>query len=139
MITGIAHVCYTVRDLNASIDFYCRKLGMKPAFDFRNEQGELTGIYLLVGDRNFLELFQGEPVQPTVTISYGHLCLEIDDIDTTVADLRAQGIAASAPIRPEGDMSWQTWITDPDGNRIELHAYTPESKQVQAMHAHQSH
>ena len=133
MITGIAHVCYTVRDLHASIDFYCNKLGMRPAFDFRNEQGEMTGIYILVGERNFLELFPGEVTQPGGKISYGHLCLEIDDITATIADLRAQGIACSEPIRPEGDMSWQTWITDPDGNRIELHAYTPESKQVLAI------
>jgi hypothetical protein len=27
------------------------------------------------------------------------------------------------------DRSHQAWIVDPDGNRIELHGYTPESKQ----------
>jgi predicted enzyme related to lactoylglutathione lyase len=28
------------------------------------------------------------------------------------------------------DGSWQAWLADPDGNRIELHMYTPESKQA---------
>jgi hypothetical protein len=28
------------------------------------------------------------------------------------------------------DHSWQAWITDPDGNKIELHDYTPESWQA---------
>ena len=28
------------------------------------------------------------------------------------------------------DHSWQAWLADPDGNRIELHQYTPESKQT---------
>jgi hypothetical protein len=31
------------------------------------------------------------------------------------------------------DQSWQAWLADPDGNRIELHAYTPESKQLRAL------
>ena len=133
MVIGIAHVCYIVSDIHTSINFYCQHLGMRPAFEFRNEQNELSGIYLLVGERNFLELFQGSPVQPTIQPSYSHLCLEVNDIDATVNDLRANGIECSAPCRPEGDMSWQSWITDPDGNRIELHAYTPESKQVQSL------
>lgn len=28
------------------------------------------------------------------------------------------------------DQSWQAWLKDPDGNNIELHGYTPESKQT---------
>ncbi len=133
MITGIAHLCYIVRDLDVSIDFYCNKLGLRPAFDFRNDQGELTGIYILVGGRNFIELFPGTPQQSVEETSFSHLCLEVDNIDTTIVELNAKGVATSAPIRPEGDMSWQTWISDPDGNRIELHAYTPESKQLLAL------
>jgi hypothetical protein len=27
------------------------------------------------------------------------------------------------------DKSWQAWLSDPDGNKIELHQYTAESKQ----------
>ena len=37
------------------------KLGLTPAFDFRNDAGERTGVYLHVGGRNFVELFQGAP------------------------------------------------------------------------------
>ena len=32
-----------------------------------------------------------------------------------------------------GDNSWQAWTCDPDGNRIELHQYTPESKQTPSL------
>ena len=63
MITGIAHVCYTASDLNASIAFY-EKLDMSVAFDFRNEEGKRTGVYLHVGRRNFLELFLGALAPP---------------------------------------------------------------------------
>ncbi len=31
------------------------------------------------------------------------------------------------------DHSWQAWLSDPDGNRVELHQYTPESWQTPAL------
>ncbi len=46
MIKGLAHVCFTVRDLDASIAFYQEKLGFTPAFDFINDRGERFGVYL---------------------------------------------------------------------------------------------
>ena len=129
MITGIAHVCYLVKDLEASIEFYAQQLGLTQAFDFTNDAGVRFGIYLHVGARNFLELFQGEPVTAAEPGSYSHLCLEVDDIHGTVADLRARGVEVSDPFIAM-DESWQAWITDPDGNRIELHHYTAKSWQA---------
>ncbi|HEY3416092.1 MAG TPA: VOC family protein [Armatimonadota bacterium] len=127
MITGLAHLCFVVRDLDAAIAFYTDILGFTPAFDFINEQGERFGIYLHISGRNFVELFNGQPGSGTG--SYQHLCLEVDDIDATVADLRAKGVEVT-DAKLGSDQSWQAWLQDPDGNRIELHAYTPQSKQA---------
>lgn len=128
MITGIAHVCYLVGDLDRAIAFY-ETLGMKVAFDFTRETGERFGVYLHVGGRGFIELFVGE-VDPSASgCSYQHLCLEVDDIDATVAALRDAGIEVSEK-KLGSDNSWQAWTADPDGNGIELHGYTPESKQT---------
>ena len=129
MITGLAHVCFVVTDLDASIVFYRDELGLKPAFDFLNGQGERFGIYLHIGGRSFLELFQGEVGEPAARPSYQHFCLEVDDMAATVARLRANGVEVT-DVKLGSDHSWQAWLTDPDGNRLELHAYTPESKQV---------
>lgn len=126
MITGIAHACYRVSSLNASLEFYRDKLGLTEAFDFRDEQGRRFGVYLHVGRRNFLELFEGD--HPGSAGSYQHLCLEVDDIESTVAQLREGGLECSDP-KLGNDQSWQAWVTDPDGNRIELHGYTPDSRQ----------
>ena len=129
MITGLAHVCFTVRDLDVSRDFYCNKLGLRPAFDFVNDKGVRHGMYVHAGGRNFIELFQGTLSPRAEGQAYRHLCLEVDDLDATAGELRRHGVEVSN-VKVGSDHSRQGWIADPDGNRIELHEYTPKSKQT---------
>ena len=129
MIRALAHVCFVVADLEASVAFYRDVLGLRPAFEFVNDAGQKFGQYLHVGGRAFLELFQGGPVEPPAdSQSYRHLCLEVDDIRVAVALLRGRGTEVS-DVKMGSDGSWQAWLADPDGNRIELHEYTADSKQ----------
>ena len=132
MITGIAHACFTVSNLERSIAFYRDGLGLEPAFDFTNKEGRRFGLYLHAGGRNFVELFEGQLGERAERQSFRHICLEVDDIEATVAALRARGVEVSDP-KLGGDQSWQAWITDPDGNRFELHQYTPESRQAPSL------
>ena len=132
MITGIAHACFTVSDLERSIAFYREGLGLTPAFDFTDENGRRFGLYLHAGGRNFVELFQGQLGEQAEGQSFRHICLEVDDIEATVQELRDRGVEVSDP-KLGKDQSWQAWITDPDGNRFELHQYTPESWQAPAL------
>jgi len=132
MIKGIAHVCFTASDLDASLAFYRDALGMDHAFDFVDERGRRTGVYLRAGGRTFIELFEGEVAagaegQPPQ--AYRHFCLEVDDIQAAVAALRSRGVEVTEP-KLGTDQSWQAWLADPDGNRIELHQYTPDSRQT---------
>lgn len=129
MITGLAHLCFTVKDLDASIAFYRDVLGLTPAFDFTDERGRRFGAYLRLGGRSFLELFKADAVRPADGQAYQHCCLEVDDINKTVADLRERGVEVTA-VTLGSDQTWQAWLTDPDGNRIELHQYTAESWQA---------
>lgn len=132
MITGFAHACFVVKDLEASLEFYRDKLGLKPAFDFTDEHGKRYGVYVHVGGRSFIELFQGEVAAPAQHQSFSHCCLEVDDIEQTVADLRARGVEVGE-ISFGMDNSWQAWLADPDGNRFELHQYTPRSWQAPSL------
>ena len=132
MITSVAHVCFVVSDLDASIAFYCDQLGLKHAFDFIRDDGERFGVYIHAGERTFIELFIGELGEPADGQSYRHICLEVDDIESTVAELRSRGVEVTDPSRGS-DRSWQAWLADPDGNRIELHHYTPESRQIPSL------
>ncbi len=129
MVKALAHVCFTVRDLDAAIAFYRDKLGLTPAFDFINDKGQRFGVYLLLGGRNFIELFTGQLAEPAKGQSFRHICIEVDDVAATVADLRAKRVEVTDP-KLGSDHSWQAWLTDPDGNRIELHGYTAASWQA---------
>ncbi len=127
LFRGLAHVCFVVADLERSLHFYCDLLGMTPAFEFVRD-GVKFGQYVHVGGRTFIELFQ-RPLGPRAELqSYQHLCLEVEDCEAVAAALRARGVEVSE-VKLGGDNSYQCWITDPDGNRMELHGYTPTSKQ----------
>ena len=128
MIKALAHVCFTVSDLETSEAFYRDKLGFKPAFDFVDDNGKRFGSYLHIAGRGFLELFQGTLAEPAEGQSYRHFCLEVEDIASAVAELRAGGVEVT-DVKTGSDRSLQAWLKDPDGNRIELHQYTPQSKQ----------
>lgn len=43
----------------------------------------------------------------------------VDDLDATLAELRAQGVAVDERVE-RSDYGNFGWVTDPDGNRIEL-------------------
>jgi catechol 2,3-dioxygenase-like lactoylglutathione lyase family enzyme len=128
MITGLAHLCFTVSNLEKSVAFYRDILGLTPAFDYIDENGHWYGQYMHVGERNFIELFEGKLGQPAEGQAYRHFCLEVDDIHAMVKTLRERGLDVT-DVKTGKDRSFQAWIADPDGNRIELHCYTPESKQ----------
>jgi lactoylglutathione lyase len=127
LLNALAHTCYIVRDLDAAEVFYRDRLGLTHAFDFVDDSGARYGVYLHVAGRAFVELFRGDP-QPVSGGSYQHLCLEVDDLEAMVTDLRASGVEVTDPFLGS-DQSWQSWVSDPDGNRIELHCYTEESLQ----------
>ncbi len=132
MITGLSHVCFRVRDLQQSIEFYRDRLGLAIAFDFKDEAGNVTGVYLFAGGRTFLELFKGNPEPLPDNVSFRHICLEVDDIDETIRALKEAGVEIS-DAKLGADGSLQAWLTDPEGNRIELHQFLTDSLQTQAI------
>ncbi|MEX0325009.1 MAG: VOC family protein [Puniceicoccaceae bacterium] len=124
MIKRLAHACIHSRDLEKTEAFYCEGLGMERYFDFEKE-GELFGFYLKAGDRTFIEVFRGDP---GAIGNINHLALEVDDMDATVERLQAHGVEVTEKILG-ADQSWQAWLEDPSGVRIELHQYTADSSQ----------
>jgi lactoylglutathione lyase len=55
-----------------------------------------------------------------------HFVIKVESLEATMADLAAAGLDVAAPDSPDGtDDFLTTWITDPDGNRIELVQWPP--------------
>lgn len=133
MILGIGHNAFRVRDLEKSLQFYCGTLGFKEAFRLTNEKGEVWIVYLKIADNQFLELFPGgeNTLQvPPNPIGYAHFCLLVDDMAATLEELAGRGLKIEGSPRKGQDGNWQYWITDPDGNRIELMQIMPDSPQA---------
>jgi catechol 2,3-dioxygenase-like lactoylglutathione lyase family enzyme len=128
MIKRIAHLCIISKDLAATESFYTNALGLKKAFYFLHN-GTVTGFYLAVGDDSFIEVFLTDQAPDGKSSAIQHFCLEVDSIDEIAARVKKAGYEITDK-QLGSDKSWQAWITDPNGVRIELHEYTPESSQI---------
>jgi catechol 2,3-dioxygenase-like lactoylglutathione lyase family enzyme len=136
VITGIGHVAFRVTDLHRALDFYCAKLGLREAFRLERE-GEPSPwiVYLQIAPDCFIELFPGaseRDSQPNSSAGYNHFCLAVDDMDATLRRLADNGLPIPGEPQLGLDRNWQYWVTDPDGNRIELMQVMPDSPQAAA-------
>jgi lactoylglutathione lyase/glyoxylase I family protein len=127
MIKQFAHINIGSYDLIASEHFYCNILGMEKTFEFIKD-GELFGFYAGAGNTTFVEVFIEESEIGEMPTIMRHLCLEVEDLDAVIAEIRAKGWEISDK-KFGCDKSWQAWISDPSGVQIELMQYTKESSQ----------
>jgi lactoylglutathione lyase len=137
MITGIGHIAITCQDIDKSLDFYTRILGLPEAFRMVNDDGSLWMVYLKTGSGGFLELFTRGGARPDIpgnASGFKHLCLWVDDIDAALCDLQTKGLDVDLDgIRTGRSKCRQYFIADPDGVRIELMQLMPESLQAKAL------
>jgi catechol 2,3-dioxygenase-like lactoylglutathione lyase family enzyme len=138
MIRKLAHLNFVTNDLSRIIDFYVNKLGMKVKFTLDNEKGQPFGYYFECGDSTFLEFFDqamaaevwgGTVEKPASGTQYRHFCLEVTGLEEYCRQLRERGVEVTE-IKEGMDNSRQAWISDPDGNQIELMEYGPRSLQL---------
>jgi lactoylglutathione lyase len=122
----LGHTAYAISDLDKTIEFYCYGLGFQKLFTIKNDDGEPSMVYVKVNEREFIEFFPTKEAIP-VNGSYKHLCLHTDDIENELANLKTRGIIPDGPVAKGKSGSLQAWLTDPDGNRIELMQLMPDS------------
>ncbi|HET6415674.1 MAG TPA: VOC family protein [Polyangiales bacterium] len=120
------HTMIRVSDLDASLDFFCNKLGL---FEHRrrdSEAGRYTLVFLAApGDRNraaneaspLLELtYNWDPEEYTGGRNFGHLAFETENIYTLCQALMDAGVTIHRPPR-DGHMAF---VRSPDGISVEL-------------------
>lgn len=113
------HTMVRVTDLDASIDFYCNKLGLQLLRRNDYEKGRFTLVYLAApGDESAqLELTHNWNPEPyTMGRAFGHVAYQVPDIYATCEQLMAAGVTINRPPR-DGFMAF---VRSPDHVSIEL-------------------
>ena len=134
---GIGHACFVCKDIEASLDFYCNKMGLKLIGIQNNDEGKPWLHYVRIADGVYLELIpDGEGKNPNAgwktARGFNHVCIETDNLIEDVETLRSRGVVIDIEPKTAADRNWQAWIMDPDGNKIELMMIDPDSPQAKA-------
>ncbi|HEV3281274.1 MAG TPA: VOC family protein [Acidimicrobiales bacterium] len=115
-------------DLDRSIDFYGRTLGLAVAREFG--QGEGRGVVFFTGG-GLIEVVAGrEPAGPTEPGEPARtpvaLWLQVRSAEAALAELAERGVPVARPARLEPWGLVEAWIDDPDGLRIHLVEVPPD-------------
>lgn len=120
------HTMVRVKDLDASLDFYCRVFGLIEVRRMENEKGRFTLVFLAAPDdigaardnkAPCLELtYNWDTEDYTGGRNFGHLAYEVDDIYATCRTLMENGVTINRPPR-DGHMAF---VRSPDGISIEI-------------------
>jgi lactoylglutathione lyase len=121
------HTMVRISDVEASLEFWCTKLGLKEIRRSESEQGRYTLIFLAApGDEArarseanspMVELtYNWDPETYTGGRNFGHLAYRVDDIYETCQRLMDGGVTINRPPR-DGRMAF---VKSPDGISIEL-------------------
>ncbi len=122
----LLHTMIRVRDLEKSIDFYTRHLGMKELRRQDFAEGRFTLAFIGYGDEaetTLIELTHNWDRQEEYELGdgFGHLAVGVADIYGVCEKLKSEGIDIP---RPPGPMKHGTtviaFVEDPDGYKIEL-------------------
>jgi lactoylglutathione lyase len=114
------HSMVRVRNLDASLRFYCDGLGLKEVRRMENAAGKYTLVFLAADETPEAEIeltYNWDP-EPEYGSSrnFGHLAFRVADIYATCARLLAMGYTINRPPR-DGHMAF---VRSPDLISIEL-------------------
>ena len=113
------HTMVRVADLEASLDFYCAKLGLEELRRIDNEAGRFTLVFLAApGDSDAqVELTHNwDPEALDGGRNFGHLAYRVEDIYALCQRLMDGGVVINRPPRD----GYMAFVRSPDGISVEL-------------------
>jgi lactoylglutathione lyase len=122
----LLHIMLRITDLDRSVDFYTRLLGMQVISQREHRKNQFTQVYLGYGtDENAIALelvynwSHEEPYQQGD--AFGHIAIEVSGINALCNRLAAEGVKMPRPPRSQRHGNTiVAFIEDPDGYAIEL-------------------
>ena len=129
-VTGLRlnHVGIFAKDYDESMRFYTKTIGLREAFTIKDKDGKPTLTYLQINKDSFLELAPAGD-RP---VGLSHVGIWPENLNATVAALRQHGATVADP-RTGSTKTSITNVTDPDGIRLELLDFLPDSLPRKAM------
>ena len=119
-VTGLDHIVLRCADVERSLAFYVDELGLQPDRVDEWRRGEAPFPSVRITPTTIVDLFGGTPDGTNLD----HVCLVIEPADL-------DEVAATFPGSVKGDHLFgaqgyasSVYIKDPDGNTVELRAYT---------------
>ena len=113
------HTMVRVTDLEASLDFYCNKLGLKEIHRIDAEAGRFTLVFLAAAgspDAQIELTYNWDPEPYAGGRNFGHLAFQVENIYDTCQRLMEGGVVINRPPR-DGRMAF---VRSPDAISIEL-------------------
>ncbi len=113
------HTMVRVTDIDASMDFYCNRLGLKQVRRVDREEGRYSLIFLAADENQDAQVeltYNWDPEQYTGGRNFGHLAYAVDDIYESCQRLMDGGVTINRPPR-DGRMAF---VRSPDNISIEL-------------------
>jgi catechol 2,3-dioxygenase-like lactoylglutathione lyase family enzyme len=118
------HMAFEVSNMDQSIKFYTRGLGLRLLSRTVNEEEKEDYAFLDLtgGNLELIQRLDGQPfIKPTIKHPYcPHLALTSDDMNKTLKLFEDQHIPiVKGPLEIAGEAKW-VYIRDPDNNVIEF-------------------
>lgn len=113
------HTMVRVSDLDASLDFYCDKLGLRELRRKEVEKGRFTLVFLAAPGNEDAQIeltYNWDPEDYEEGRNFGHLAYAVDDIYALCQRLMDGGVTINRPPR-DGHMAF---VRSPDNISIEL-------------------
>lgn len=113
------HTMVRVTDIDASLDFYCEKLGLKELRRIDNDKGRFTLVFISAPDDEDAQVeltHNWDPDEYGEGRNFGHLAYAVDDVYAICQRLMDAGVTINRPPR-DGRMAF---IRSPDNISIEL-------------------
>ena len=132
-LTGIQHVGLTVRDVESSVEWYQRVLGLQRQFEEPHHDSDEGGYAVVLGTPDMSlnigldhhPANTGDGFDPTRT-GLDHVCFQVsgtDALDAWATHLDQQGVSNSGVYVMEGTPFSLVTFNDPDGIQLELIAF----------------
>ncbi|MFJ2673774.1 MULTISPECIES: VOC family protein [unclassified Streptomyces] len=123
-VERLDHLVLTVADIEATVDFYTRVLGMEPVVFGGGRRALAFGQSKINLHRAGHEF---EPKAARPTPGSADLCFVVaDPLERVIAELAAQGVPVEeGPVERTGALGpfVSVYVRDPDGNLVELSHY----------------